>query len=229
MKIYTQLFKTVCPIACFLCGLIAENDQQLCEDCYQALSTSTYRCAQCGVPTLLDHSLCGTCLVTPPPFDRTYILFNYKKPMTQLITQYKFHEKIALSRFFAAEWITFFKKNNIALPDVIIPIPLHDKRLKKRGFNQSLEITKPISRYFEIPIDIKSCLRLKNTEPQLHLSAEKRSHNIKNAFVLSKNMYARHVAIFDDVMTTGNTVSELSRILKKSGVEKISVFCCARA
>jgi ComF family protein len=229
MKIYTSLFKTLCPLQCLLCDLRAGNDQRICEDCYQSLRTSETRCRQCGMKTPLDNSLCGNCLITPPPFDNTYILFNYEKPITQLITHYKFHEKLSLSAFFAAEWIAFFKKNNVPLPDSIIPIPLHPKRLQTRGFNQALEIAKPLGKYFKIPVDHKSCIRIRNTEAQLHLSAEKRQRNIKNAFTVSKNISARHIAIFDDVMTTGSTVGELCSALKKSGVQEVSVFCCARA
>ncbi|MDP1574505.1 MAG: ComF family protein [Coxiellaceae bacterium] len=228
MKIYSKLFKAFCPIQCILCDLTAENDQQICEDCYQTLPITENRCKQCGIPTQLDNSVCGACLMTPPHFDCTHILFNYEKPMTQLITHYKFYEKLSLSDFFATQWIGFFKKNTLELPNVIIPIPLHNKRLQKRGFNQALEIAKPVGKYFQIPVDAKSCVRIKNTEAQLALSAEKRQHNIKNAFALSKKIVATHAAIFDDVMTTGSTVGELSRVLKKTGVQKISVFCCAR-
>jgi ComF family protein len=113
-------------------------------------------------------------------------------------------------------------------PDCIIPVPLHPLRLKQRGFNQALEIARPIAKKLKIPIDTTHCLRIVATLPQAAISATARKHNIKNAFIVNPLLKAKHVAIVDDVLTTGSTVTELAQRLKKSGVQKIDIWCCAR-
>lgn len=115
------------------------------------------------------------------------------------------------------------------MPECIIPVPLHRRRLRQRGFNQALEIAKPLAKKLQLPVDFKTCIRTKHTRPQSELSAKKRQQNIKNAFTLKKPITAKHVAIVDDVMTTGNTVTELSALLRNNGVTTIEIWCCARA
>ncbi|PJB10330.1 MAG: amidophosphoribosyltransferase, partial [Gammaproteobacteria bacterium CG_4_9_14_3_um_filter_38_9] len=175
--------------------------------------------------------LCTSCITSPPPFHRTIALFHYTGPIVSLIWKLKFQNDLKIARLFAQHWIDYFNHfdSHNTLPDLIMPVPLHFSRLKQRGFNQSLEIAKPIGKYFHIPIDTRACIKIKNTEPQSSLSAQKRKGNLKNAFGLSRPIDAKHVAILDDVMTTGNTVSEIASLLQKTGVEKIDVWCCARA
>lgn len=229
MQVKTIVLKTFFPRHCLLCKLTAQNDQMICDDCYQTLPRTKTRCNTCGNKTLMPTKACDTCTNSPPAFDRTHILFDYEKPISSLITTYKFHETISLSQFFANEWISFFTQHKNNLPDILIPTPLHSQRLKERGFNQALEIAKPLAKHFHIPIDTTSCIRTKNTVAQAQLSLEKRQRNIKHAFTVQKRITAHHVGILDDVLTTGNTLQELSTVLKKQGVETISLFCCARA
>ena len=132
--------------------------------------------------------------------------------------------------------ISFLDKNKIFLdpPELIIPVPLHIKKLRKRGFNQSILIAKWVSQAFNIPMDLKIIQRHQLTPAQVDLSRSERLKNLKNAFkFINKNKFKlsniRHVALIDDVMTTGATVNEISKILKQAGVEKIEVWCLARA
>ena len=141
----------------------------------------------------------------------------------------KFHDQVSLAKLLGKLWIQYLLKNNIELPDCILPVPLHPKRLKARGFNQALEIAKPIGQYFKIPIDTTSCIKIKNTKAQSSLTAKKRRHNMKNAFALSHQIKYKHIVIIDDVMTTGQTISEIANLLKLNGAEKIEAWCCARA
>lgn len=115
------------------------------------------------------------------------------------------------------------------LPEFIIPMPLHTKRLKERGFNQALEIARPISSSLGIPIDKTSCQRIKHTFAQATLHADQRQANIKKAFKVTSDLANKHIAVLDDVITTGNTITEFCRTLKKAGAGKIDVWCCARA
>ena len=114
-------------------------------------------------------------------------------------------------------------------PDLIVPIPLHKTRYRQRGFNQVIEIGKTVSRELQIPLDLTSCLRHRDTPHQTALTAKQRRKNIKNAFSLIKPIHAQHIAILDDVMTTGSTAHELAHLLKKAGVSRVDVWVCARA
>jgi len=113
-------------------------------------------------------------------------------------------------------------------PDLLIPVPLHRKRIRTRGFNQAVEIAKPIAKQLKITIDIKSCQRIKNTQPQTQLSAKARHTNVRNVFKVKSEIRAPYIAIIDDVVTTGNTVSEFAKALKKNGALRVDVWACAR-
>ena len=106
---------------------------------------------------------------------------------------------------------------------------MHKQRYKERGFNQSTEIAKTISKRLNIPIDTESCIRQRNTLHQIDLPAKQRHQNIKNAFAVKKNIAVDHVALLDDVMTTGSTVNELAKVLKKAGIMRVDIWVCARA
>ncbi len=192
-------------------------------------------CLLCDFPCDNQHAICTHCNKTLPhytinPNDNIFALFHYETPISELIWKLKFHGDLSIAHLFSTVWIDFIKQQHtFTLPDLIIPVPLHFSRLKQRGFNQALEIAKPIGKYFHIPVDTKSCVRIKDTRPQSSLPAQKRKNNVKNAFGLSYSITAKHVAILDDVITTGNTVSEITQLLQKTGVETIDVWCCARA
>ena len=110
-----------------------------------------------------------------------------------------------------------------------MPVPLHTKRLRERGFNQALEIAKVISRKLRIPLDISSCSRTKMTLPQAELPATERKLNVKRAFAYNPSSPYHHIAIVDDVMTTGHTLLELTKTIKKTSENSIDLWVCARA
>ena len=114
-------------------------------------------------------------------------------------------------------------------PEVIIPVPLHSSRYRERGFNQSLEIARILSRRLVIPLDYRSCSRIHATQAQTQLDAKERARNLKKAFAITKPLPYTHVAILDDVVTTGATVNELAKMLRQAGVKRIDVWACARA
>ncbi len=114
-------------------------------------------------------------------------------------------------------------------PQLIVPVPLHPTRFQQRGFNQAIEIARPISKNLGIPIAPKLCVRSRETPAQSGLSARQRAINIKHAFEIGQAVEVDHVAILDDVVTTGATVTELSRVLRNAGIKKIEIWACARA
>ncbi|MEN9916293.1 MAG: competence protein [Pseudomonadota bacterium] len=154
---------------------------------------------------------------------------SYTEIIKKMITGLKFQQKLIYAHILGtllAEKISAQYQDE-TLPDVIIPVPLHKKRLYERGFNQAIELARPISKILNIRIDCKSCERVRNTAAQSMLPAKQRSNNVKNAFVAKQN-HGQHIALLDDVMTTGHTLIELSRALYDVGVKRIDVWCCAR-
>lgn len=220
------------PYTCIFCNARTKQEIDLCDECENDLPKILHTCFTCGMPITQNQEeklICGDCQKNPPYYQRTYTAFHYEKPISILITHLKFHHKLLYAKILGKLFIKKFSEDiEKDPPEIIIPLPLHYKRLKERGFNQSLEIAREISKSLKIPFDIKHCYRIKATVPQSEISAKLREDNIKNAFTVSEKFHAKHVAIFDDVVTTGNTVREFAKVLRKNGVEKIDVWCCAR-
>lgn len=165
----------------------------------------------------------------PPPITQTIALFHYQQPIISLITKLKFRQKIIYARALGDVLGRQIIDSRAVLPELIIPVPLHKKRLIIRGFNQAAEIAKPISRLLNIPVDLSNVIRIKNTSPQTLTAASKRKANVKDAFAVKKDFFVRHVALVDDVITTFNTLSELAAVLLKQGVERVDAWCIAKA
>jgi len=187
-----------------------------------------YRCAETFETANRAPQLCGHCLSKSPAFDETYAPYLHQATIRHLIATLKFNRQYKNARVLAYLLATFIRKT-AEIPDLIIPVPLHTQRYKERGFNQSTEIAKTIAKRLNIPIDTESCIRQRNTLHQIDLAAKERRKNIKNAFAVIKQIDAQHIAILDDVMTTGSTVNELAKVLKKAGVTRVDVWVCARA
>ena len=220
-----NLFK----INCFLCKSISHNGQLICEYCQPTLPWNALACHQCARPlkvsTPLD--LCGECLQKPNELDHCFAPLRYQQPISNFITQLKFNKKLLYSKSLSQLFLKSLSGK--LLPDIIIPVPLHSKRLRQRGFNQALELAKPISKKLKIPIIKYDCIRIKNTQAQSELPLHKRISNIKNSFQYKGNIAKKNVVIFDDVLTTGNTLNELAKTLKHHGARTVSAWCIARA
>lgn len=238
-KAFNGLKNQLLPAACILCGRIANQTItiDLCQDCEIMLPRIENPCEQCGIAlerTSHASQICGRCLKNPPPFTRTIAIFNYQEPIDMLITKIKFANNLVYSKVLgevmAKEIVA--KLPSQEYPDYIIPVPLHHQRLRARGYNQALELARPIAKKLHLPINYTHCERTRNTEPQTLIMASERVSNLKNAFCINKTpskiQSINHVAIIDDVVTTGHTVTELSKVLKKFGVGKIQIWCCAR-
>jgi ComF family protein len=201
----------------------------LCSACYQELPWLKNACLRCARPLSLPNLICGFCLKKPPLYQQTLALWHYQPPLAQLLVALKFQGKLIYGHILGellAEVVA--QRYPTGLPELIIPVPLHPQRLKERGYNQALELAKPLKK-LGIKIAPRVCLRIKATEPQMKLPAKLRKTNLKNAFALAAPITAQHVAIVDDVVTTGHTVAELCKVLRKAGVQRIDVWCCARS
>ncbi|MBT3812883.1 MAG: ComF family protein [Gammaproteobacteria bacterium] len=219
------------PPSCILCGNRGMPCMDLCQPCYDGLLTVGNHCYCCARPFATDSinpHLCGKCQKHPPAFDRTYAPYFHQGAIRYLINHCKFSGAYKYSRLLGL-LLADFLANNAELPELIIPVPLHPKRYRQRGFNQTLEIGKIIAQELSIPIDNNCCLHVKNSPHQISLSGKQRHKNIKNAFQLKTIPKAHHIAILDDVLTTGATANELARVIKASGVNRVDVWVCARA
>jgi ComF family protein len=221
------------PHVCVLCRNITHRSQDLCLSCLEHLPIVKQSCLACAniLPAMNQTELCGQCLKQKPPFDMTHALFVYRPPIPKLIRDLKFHHALTHAKLFGellAEKIFYEWYQKKSLPTAIIPVPLHNARLKERGFNQAIEIARPIAKTLKLPLILHDTIRIKSTVPQTRLTANERKLNIKNAFLIKKTFENQHIAVVDDVITTGNTIHEFCRLLKQHGAAKISVWCCAR-
>lgn len=176
--------------------------------------------------------LCGKCLRQDFYFDQVFSPFLYQKQVIKLLHRYKYSEQLFLARSISQLFLKHLYASGIllhSLPEVIIPIPLYRRRIQKRGFNQSIELAKHLAQQTNINIDYGILKRIKATTSQSGLNAKQRKKNIKNAFAIEEPLPYHHMVLMDDVMTTGNTVNEAARILKKAGAKRVDVWTIARA
>ena len=233
IQLKNQIWHWCIPPVCVFCNTKAAGKHDICSACLEELPWLKQVCFCCGsaLPESVNtHQLCGHCLRQLPPFEKTFGLFSYQFPIDRLITGLKFQQKLVYAELLGQLLSDYLLKQyeGRLLPECIIPMPLHRNRLQERGFNQALEIARPIAKKLKLPIDLQSCERIRPTVSQTTLPAQKRYANVRNAFSVKPTLNAKHVAILDDVITTGHTIKELANSLREFGVEKIDVWCCAR-
>jgi ComF family protein len=187
-----------------------------------------YRCAEILEPPVITPVLCGNCLSRQPAFDETYAPFIHQGSVRHLINGLKFGANYKNARLLG-QLLAEHLAQTAERPELILPVPLHKARYQQRSFNQAIEIARTVGNELQIPLDLTSCRRHRDTTHQTQLPAKKRRKNLKNAFSIIKPIHARHIAIIDDVMTTGSTSHELAYVLKKAGVSRVDVWVCARA
>ncbi|MEJ1382539.1 MAG: ComF family protein [Candidatus Sedimenticola sp. (ex Thyasira tokunagai)] len=232
--VYNWLISTLSklyPDSCLLCGAGETEQPGFCSDCLLELPYNLSFCYQCALPLPLQtpgKSLCGACQKSTPHFDRCFAPLHYTQPTNSLVGHLKFNGKLHIREGLSRLMGDFIDYHQETLPELIIPVPLHPRRLGNRGYNQALELARPLARRFQIPIDSHSCKRIKATSTQTSLKKQERKRNLKEAFTVSEQLVASHVALVDDVITTGSTLSELARVLKRQGVKRVDAWAVAR-
>ena len=222
--------------SCVLCGDYVDRSISLCESCQADLPLITRACRQCGIPLndteqATNVSLCGQCIQQSSSVDYTISVYHYETPLDYMISQMKFQQKLS----YAAILGELLKSRILELtpdsvmPDAILPMPLHKKRIVKRGFNQSIEISRAIVRNKPLPVLLNAVKRSKETMEQAKLSKKDRQKNIRGCFEIFSAPIYSHIVIIDDVVTTGATVNELAKTLKNVGVKRVGVWSIARA
>ena len=213
---------------CVLCGDAGADGLDLCRPCRDDLPHTANACQRCAIPLPGTQALCGRCQSSPPAFERCLAPFAYAAPVDHLLQALKFNARLAPARSMGLLMAQWLAQRADPPPRRIIPVPLHPARLRQRGFNQSLELARPIARRLGLPLDIHACQRRRDTPPQADLSARQRRGNLKGAFVVTERL-AGSVAIVDDVMTTGSTAQEMAVTLLAAGATRVEVWVCARA
>lgn len=223
-----DLGRWLLPARCLLCGAAGHDDLDLCRDCAAELPRNRVCCARCALPLALPAALCGRCQRRAPPWDGAWAPFRYGWPVDRLESRFKFGGDLAAGRSLAALWLR--ESRPVSLPDLILPVPLHRVRLRQRGHNQALELARPLARALGLPLRHDLLSRPRATAPQSELDAVARRRNVRGAFALHPDAEPpAHVAIVDDVMTTGSTLAECARLLRKAGASRIDVWVLARA
>jgi len=202
------------------------HDGQWCLACDEALPYADQpHCPVCALPAP-QGQVCGRCLTQPPLFSQTTALFNYTFPIDKLIQAMKYGEQVALAYSFAAKLSRRIDSNS--LPDYLIPMPLHPAKLRERGFNQSSLLAKKISRELKLKLLPDACRRLRDTPPQSALPWKERAANVRNAFSCEMDLTGKHVALVDDVLTTGASLNALADTVKRQGAARVSAWVVAR-
>ncbi|MBP9726581.1 MAG: ComF family protein [Gammaproteobacteria bacterium] len=227
--------KTILPYHCVLCLNVSDQQRDLCRQCEIELPVSSHTCPQCGIalPITSHQYRCAQCIKHLPYFNDTVVGFNYQTPINFWLKQFKFHKKglyaRILTEIYAEKIALLFEKHPETRPQLLVPVPLHWRRIAHRGFNQAYIIAQQLSQKLQIPMCRHSHVtRIKYTQPQAKLNQQLRNRNINGAFYVQNLFGIKHIAIVDDVITTGNTVNELSKQLKKQGVQHVSVWAVAR-
>jgi ComF family protein len=229
------LARAVLPCCCALCGEVC--GKLVCTPCHaHYLGQAGVRCACCANPLPgngQDRLMCGGCLAERPAFDATVAAADYAAPLDQLVLQLKFGGQLALAPWFAQMLRdAVLARPGFALPDLLCPVPLGPRRLVERGFNQALEVARPLAASLGVPLHARLAMRALETRAQSGVAPGERKRNMRGAFELappaSELVAGRHVGIVDDVMTSGHTLGELAAVLKRAGAARVSNLVFAR-
>lgn len=216
------------PSACLLCSATLDREAHLCAGCRSDLPPTAGACPGCALP-YWGSGRCGDCQRRPRHFDAALAAFPYAAPIDRLIVDLKFHGQLHHARALGGLMIERLLPRASSGLDVLVPIPLHRSRLRQRGYNQALELARPLARQLGVPIDYRRLRRVRATPPQTGLDANERARNMRGAFTVRGDLAGSRIALIDDVMTSGHTADAAARALRAAGADYIEVWVVARA
>jgi len=220
----SSLVRAALPQRCLLCAA-RSGAALLCAACEAVLPRlSEARCTVCALP-VAGASVCGACLNDPPYFHKATAAFAYSFPLDALVQSLKYGGNLVVARLAGEALAAAVATERV---DLIVPMPLSTQRLRERGFNQALEIARYVGRARRIPVVRDACRRVVHTAAQAALPWKARARNVRGAFVCDADLHDRSVAVIDDVMTTGATLNELARNLRRAGAREIRAWVVAR-
>ncbi len=213
---------------CVFCDLPGHAGGHLCAGCFADLPWLTKPCFRCALPLPSSghEQLCRLCLKKPPHFSQTTALFSYQFPIDLLMPKIKQQQQRYHFKWLS-QCIAKRLDSQQLLAQALIPVPIAKSKLLLRGYNQAEQLALELSRHLQIKLDRTTVSKNRNTPAQAKLSAKARKTNLSGAFDIGEHHY-RHIAIIDDVMTTGATANEIAKALIKSGVERVDVWIVAR-
>lgn len=235
------ILNLIFPEACFICSvpISRRRDCGICDNCWNkavALKIIPPFCSCCGLPLNISEKdatqLCGKCLIQIPCYSGARSFGHYADELSRLIQGLKFHGRRNLAALLASLLASvFFECWNRDEIDLIVPIPLHPKRKRERGFNQSELLARALAALAAIPFSSRLLIRTRSTLPQVGLSDSQRLENVRNAFrcVDDRQLCKKRILLVDDVMTTGATASSAAQTLIEAGCFRVSVLTVARA
>jgi ComF family protein len=231
-----RAFDIALPGMCALCGNVSHG--LLCAGCdAQYWNEPRLRCVTCALPLGIEYARreredvrmhCAACLESPPAFNDTLTLADYRAPLDTLAVELKFRGQLAAGVEFARHLRALFDDSALPTPDVIVPVPLSAKRLTARGYNQAWAIARPLARLMNVPADAALVVRKKDTAQQSKLDVATRRRNVTNAFDVRREVRGKHIGVVDDVMTSGATLDALARTLKLAGARRVTNFVALR-
>ena len=211
------------PQTCYFCGKICKD--RMCIECRGKVEyIEEPRCKKCGKPIRYEEQeYCHDCTEQTFHYEQGMSIWLHKGPVRWSVYQFKYRNRRIFAEFYIEEWWRIYGKKLMEWSiDVIIPVPLHRKRRRKRGYNQSEILAKELGKRCNIPVDTKSVIRTVNTRPQKELNNKERQKNLRSAFDVTKYWKnAKKVLLIDDIYTTGNTIDSIARLLKQKGAEKV--------
>lgn len=214
------------PPDCQACGGVGLGPE-ICRGCFRDLPRATIACARCAAP-LPATGHCGACLARPPGFQRAVVPFLYMFPIDRLLQRLKFHGRLEHARLLG-ELLGHHVRRRSNQVNLIVPVPLHRKRLMERGFNQAQELAHWVSRRSALTLRSDLCCRISDTPPLWPLSPRNRARELRDAFECRGDIAGARLAIVDDILTTGATASALARVLFDAGAKRVEIWAVARA
>lgn len=217
---------------CLLCDETCDG-HPLCGPCEAELPWLDGRCATCAVPLPTHGLVCGECQKRPPSYDHVEVPWRFAFPVDALITRFKHQARWPFGRLLGERLGLHLQHaftDGLPQPDLLVPVPLARRRLRQRGFNQAQMLAQWLGGALKLPVDEHLLERVVDTPPQQQLDAATRRRNLRQAFCLAPGtvIKGRHLALIDDVLTTGATAEALARLLKRAGAVRVDVYCLAR-
>lgn len=225
------LASVLLPDACVGCDVVtAEGEGAFCEDCaHLVLDTPDVHCARCAEPGRFERGVCGRCRESPPPFRRAWAPFEHAGAVARAVHRFKYEDRADLSRPLGLLLGRLTRPHAEALPGVVVPVPLHETRFRKRKFDQATLLADVTARVLGRRLECEWLVRVRATERQVGLSDAAREVNLAGAFSASPEVKGADVLLIDDVLTTGATAREATRVLLDAGARSVNVLTLARA
>lgn len=218
---------------CLLCDEATDAALPICVPCEAELPWLGDHCLRCALPLPMAGLTCAQCSGQPPAFSAVLAPWHYDFPIDSLVTRFKHQGRWPLGHLLAellGQFLQHRFDDGLARPDCLLPVPLARKRLRQRGYNQAAMLADWLGRTLSLPVNSRLLVRTRETPAQQGLDARARRRNLRGAFALADEnaLKGHHVALIDDVLTTGATADAIARLLIKSGVGRVDVYCLAR-